>query len=615
MSLPAQPALNLICEQYDGTNFRLRWSRPIAAFGAERAVHQQLVALPQVQFHAEKGVYIAPCVPATCLWLQKTFPQIVWEDADAELPYRFTLKCETGALDRAVIVTNWVTKREVPPVLDYVPKRPWLKHQQVGFVLARAAPFYGLTMDMGTGKTKTMNDVLSYLALHHHAKKPMRVLIVCPRSVMINWCRELAMDITVPYAVSIAAWVSKQLQPELESLNVVKTGGGDLGSLEAILDLFGAKDKKLQIAMVNYDALKGRLELLKTIGFDVVVLDESHRIKSNSSKRTKFCLELAETCTRRYILTGTPLTQNPMDLFPQFEFLGPKMGLLGYTTHYAYQSAYAQMSGSSRQRRVDGWQNLGQLMQYAAKWSFTVKKEDCLDLPEKIYVTRRVDMTEEQREIYDQVTEEVLLVLESLGAEMTVQNILVQYLRLAQVTSGYVKTVDGREVMIPGATAKVDELLDVLESAGWPQAVVWARFTHEIEAIATALEERGIACGKYYGATTDIQRDIIIDDFQKGKLKVFIGNAQAGGEGVNLTAASLVVYLSNDFSLQRRLQSEDRCHRIGQKSSVTYVDIVCADSIDEYVLEKLAAKRDMAVAFTDPTELANSLKDFLLAAR
>jgi superfamily II DNA or RNA helicase len=614
--------LNIVVEDFDGVNLVVRFNRPLNGSNShERRRSYELRDMPQCTYNGTRDVFVFPLTAASAEFIVKSWPDTVWESEDARRAFDLVLALEKAVERRADIIGRYIHAAQntpkgeplppnsVPTIAGHVFKRKPMAHQVVALECCRTSPFLGLFMEMGTGKTKTISDLLDYAAQRFEKERPLRVLIVCPKSVLVNWVRELASDVSAPYRVAMLSGVGRSMSQELRELNLVSAKGGEFGSMESLLELIRCQDVKLQVAIINYDSIKGRLDLLKSVKFDFCILDESHKIKAMGAKRTKAVLDLAMTCGRRYVLTGTPLTQNPMDLYAQFEFLGPGMGLLGYTSYYAYQNAYSEKSSWGRTSK---WKDTGKLLTHASKWSFSVKKKDCLDLPPKVYERRVIEMTDEQRSIYEQVATEVLLVLESLGAEVTIQNILVQYLRLAQVTSGYLKTSDGREVPIKGGEVKIDELMDIIEETNGAKIVVWSRFIHEIESVCARLEKAGVKHVKYYGGVKQDDRQIAIDSFQNDpETKVFVGNAQAGGIGINLTSASLVVYISNDFSLANRLQSEDRTHRVGQHNSVTYIDLTCEDTIDELVLKRLNDKREMAEFFTNPEEMVSSLKEFL----
>ncbi len=599
----------------NGEDLSLSWTRP-ENVTSDRYINQLMTLRNLVQYKFSQprwrgslDTWEFPPVIDNVGLLRKELPDAIIDD-EAKLLVLTTEAIYAQAEKRAELIKTFMETKAAPHVNGHVFKRKPMSHQLVAWECARHAPFFGCLMDMGTGKTKVMSDVLDYQAQKRKNKKrPLRAVVVCPRSVLLNWARELALDVSCDYAVAIMGRVPRSYEEELEQINVVAHGGGTSSSVKAVLKLVRRKEVDLQIIITNYDQLAGRIDVLQSLKPDVCILDESHKIKSPNTKRSKLCVEFADSCDKRYILTGTPLTQSPFDLYTQFEYLGPKMGLLGYTNFHAYQHAIAQFGGY-RGRKVKSWVGLGRVLESMAKWSFTVKKEQCLDLPDKTYEIRWVEMEPSQQEIYDQVCTQVLLELKALGAKVSIQNILVQYLRLAQVTSGFIKDSEGAEHTI--SESKIDQLMELLEDEGWPKVIVWSRFVHEINAICAALKKRGVKHVEYHGKIKDTDRQVAVDQFQNDPdTKVFVGTPATGGIGINLTAASLVVYVSNDFSLGNRMQSEDRSHRKGQKNAVTYVDLICGGSIDQLVYERLRSKRQMANFFSDPTELKNSLINFL----
>ena len=628
---PDAPLSLIVDVGTDTRNLTLKWNRPIglrsATSLADRKLKSRLEREVAVTWVDVRDEYVAQATPENCAWLEKYVPDALYSDEAAAIVKAHRLLDMQSSI-RAQLVSAYLSDGSVPggavknPVTGkysgvdgYTFKRESMGHQVVAFECARHSPFYGLTMDMGTGKSKVLNDVLSYQASKWTGDRPMRALILCPRSVLINWVRELAMDITVPYKVGIITYLSSRYKEELMSLNVAGYGGGDdFFATNAMLKLLREKDVKLQVVIANYEVLKGRSELLKKVQFDFAATDESHWFKSMSSKRAPLIHDLGKTCSKRYILTGTPLTQSPHDLFSQFEFLAPEMGILGQTTYHAYKRAYSDTSTTQGGREVvDRWVNLGGLLTKMQRYSFTIKKEQCLDLPEKTFEERYCQMTPEQKDIYDQVASEVLVVLEGLGAELTIQNILVQYMRLAQVTSGFVKSMDGKEVPIPGGNVKIKELMGTLEAAGHPKALIWARFKHEIRDIEEHLSKAGVGFVTYTGDVSADLKQQAVDRFASERdVRYFVGTQSSGGIGINLTAAEMVNYVSNSFSLGERLQSEARADRIGQTKKVLYMDYLVEDTIDELIYERLQKKRDMANFFNDPQELAKSLKEFLL---
>jgi SNF2 family DNA or RNA helicase len=313
------------------------------------------------------------------------------------------------------------------------------------------------------------------------------------------------------------------------------------------------------------------------------------------AKRTKNLIKAGAYFAYRRILTGSPVTKAPLDIFAQAEFLGPR--LLGCSSYFAFQSRYAitqkRQMGAHSFEQVVGYRNLDELSGLISQFSYRVLKKDCLDLPEKIFTTRDVELTPEQAKMYDEIRHEGLTLLKG-GELVSTTSIIAQMLRLQQVLSGHLKTDEGELVEFP--TNRLEELVSICQEASG-KVIVWSRFRHDIRQITKRLNEEFGAgsAASYYGDTSDDERLRIVQDFQKpdNPLRFFIGNAATAGYGITLTAANTVVYYANDFSLEHRLQSQDRVHRIGQKSAVTYVDLITPGTIDERIVQALRNKIDL----------------------
>ena len=328
----------------------------------------------------------------------------------------------------------------------------------------------------------------------------------------------------------------------------------------------------------------------------IVAVDESTTIKNTKSNRTKALVQLSKDFEYSRILTGSPVTNSPMDVYSQTEFL--KKGVLGYSNYYAFQARYANLQtrnmGSTSFRQVVGFKNLDELNKKLDGFSFRVLKKDCLDLPDKVYMPRYVAMTKKQLELYEQIRKEALVLFED-GRLVSAPQMVTQMLRLQQILSGYLTTDDGYQENFD--TKRIDALLDICyETSG--KIIIWSRFRYDIMKIAQVLSdnfgENQVA--KYFGDTKDDERSDIIDRFQdpKSDLRFFIGNPSTAGRGLTLTEAQTVVYYANDFNLDTRIQSEDRCHRIGQNKSVTYIDLISEGTIDEKIVHSLVNKIDLS---------------------
>jgi SNF2 family DNA or RNA helicase len=305
-------------------------------------------------------------------------------------------------------------------------------------------------------------------------------------------------------------------------------------------------------------------------------------------------------------MTGSPVTKNPLDLYSQCEFLSPY--LLDFTSYYAFRNRYAEMKTLHLRGRsiqiVDEFKNLGELSNQLKGFSYRVLKEDCLDLPEKNWTKRQITLTHDQRKIYEQMKETALAHLNGKVASTMI--VLTQLMRLHQITCGHFTADDGTIQDIPNNRFK--ELLDVLsEMEG--KAIIWAHYQHDVKNIIREVVkiygEGSIV--DFFGLTPQDERQDNIRKFQDDpKCRFFVGTPATGGYGITLTAANTVIYYSNGYDLEKRLQSEDRAHRIGQKKAVTYVDIIAEDTVDEKIVTALRDKINIASQV-----LGEELKDWI----
>jgi SNF2 family DNA or RNA helicase len=368
-------------------------------------------------------------------------------------------------------------------------------------------------------------------------------------------------------------------------------------------EMRSVKDKfdGLTIFVMNVEAfssLKGQqggMWMSKALGpKGLIAIDESTTIKNHKAKRTKALMKIAAGFAFRRLLTGSPVTKSPMDIYSQTEFLRP--GLLGYDSYYAFQGRYAVVQrktmGAHAFQQIVGFRNLDELTNRIDQFSFRVLKKDCLDLPDKVYTVRYVGLTDEQRNMYNQIRQHAMVLLDN-GEMSTAPAVITQMLRLQQIMSGHLKTDEGDMLYFP--SKRMEALEEILEEHDG-KAIIWSRFRYDIQQITQMLNDKfGQGCAAaYYGDTTDEERNRIVKEFQQGRqLKFFVGNPATAGYGLTLTEANLVVYYANDFNLETRIQSEDRAHRIGQKNNVTYIDLISEGTIDERIVKALREKIDI----------------------
>lgn len=479
-------------------------------------------------------------------------------------------------------------------------------HQKVAFEMAKDAECLALFMEQGTGKTKVIIDNAAYL---YEQGKINAILVVAPNGVHLNWVRNeipTHMPDRVPWFG--VAWDSSNRSKKY---------------MRGMSRLFAGKSE-LKVFTINVEAMSAKRgheaakKFLESFPKNMAVIDESSKIKNPRAKRTKAVVNLRKLSPYfRRILTGTPVTQSPLDVYPQLYFLHPH--ILGFTSFYTFKHHYAKIiqkqavDGSGRTYKYEdvvGYQHLDEMRDRIQPYSFRVTKAECLkDLPEKIYTQIPVMPSPKQKQLYKKLVEELLL--EIGDEELPIPLVLTRMLRLQQLTGGFIALEDGSTVPIEGSNPKMLALLsDIEDLPTGESAIIWARFVAEVKMILSTLRgEYGYtSAGAYYGATSRKDRAELVDSFQAGETRFFVGNPQAAGMGLTLHKAATVYYFSNDFSFENRSQSEDRAHRIGQKKNVVYKDIVCAGTIDEKVLHVLREKKNLADIVTgDVQRLVRSL--------
>jgi SNF2 family DNA or RNA helicase len=435
-------------------------------------------------------------------------------------------------------------------------------------------------MEMGTGKTKVLIDNMSML---YDKGKIDGALIIAPKGVVKTWYeQELPTHLPNHIENVTVLWqpnITKKQQEKLESLYEIETA---LHILVMNVEAFSTEKgvKFAQKFLLSHKTL--------------MAIDESTTIKTPTAKRTKSIISLGEMAKYKRIMTGSPVTKNPLDLYTQCEFLNPY--LLDFTSYYAFRNRYAEMKTMHLRGRsiqvVSEFKNLGELSETLQGFSYRVLKEDCLDLPPKNFTKRHIILTADQRKIYEQMKKTAMAVLN--GKVTSTMTVLTQLMRLHQITCGHFTADDGSVQQIPNN--RITELMNVLEETEG-KVIIWANYqrdvTNIIESIVKQYGPGSVV--DYYGLTPQDERQNNIRKFQNGaECRFIVGTPQTGGYGITLTKANTVVYFSNGYDLEKRLQSEDRAHRIGQKKTVTYVDLICEDTVDEKIVRALRDKINIA---------------------
>ena len=369
---------------------------------------------------------------------------------------------------------------------------------------------------------------------------------------------------------------------------------------------------ELHILIMNIEAFstkKGMQFAEKFLNSHKVLMgiDESTTIKNPAAKRTKNIIYLKQFTKYRRILTGSPVTKSPLDLFTQCYFLDPY--LLDQSSYYVFRTRYAvcrkiNVSGRSVEIVV-GYRNLAELSEKLKPFSYRVLKDDCLDLPKKTFMKRIITLTPEQDKVYQQMKKMALALMN--GKMITTASALTQLMRLHQITCGHFKADDGSVQEIKNN--RLSELLEVLQEVHG-KVVIWAHYQYDIETIVKHIKKQygDNSVVTYYGKTPNEERQDNIAKFQDNEsdVRFLVGTPQTGGYGITLTAASTMVYYSNGYDLEKRTQSEARIDRIGQTKPMTYIDLIAEDTVDERIVKALVKKINIASEV-----MGEELKDWL----
>ena len=464
--------------------------------------------------------------------------------------------------------------------MNYKFKTKPYKHQLTALEKSWNKEPYAYFMEMGTGKTKVLIDNMSML---YDKGKIDGALIIAPKGVVKTWYeQELPTHLPNHIENVTVLWqpnITKKQQEKLESLYEIETA---LHILVMNVEAFSTEKgvKFAQKFLLSHKTL--------------MAIDESTTIKTPTAKRTKSIISLGEMAKYKRIMTGSPVTKNPLDLYTQCEFLNPY--LLDFTSYYAFRNRYAEMKTMHLRGRsiqvVSEFKNLGELSETLQGFSYRVLKEDCLDLPPKNFTKRHIILTADQRKIYEQMKKTAMAVLN--GKVTSTMTVLTQLMRLHQITCGHFTADDGSVQQIPNN--RITELMNVLEETEG-KVIIWANYQRDVtNIIESIIKQYGPgSVVDYYGLTPQDERQNNIRKFQNGaECRFIVGTPQTGGYGITLTKANTVVYFSNGYDLEKRLQSEDRAHRIGQKKTVTYVDLICEDTVDEKIVKALRDKINIA---------------------
>ena len=469
-------------------------------------------------------------------------------------------------------------------MINYKFKTKPYAHQLTALEKSWEKQVYAYFMEMGTGKSKVLIDNISML---YDKGKINGALIIAPKGVYQNrYNSEIPTHLVDHIDKKMVLWQAMINKTQAKKLNTLFKTGEELHILIMNVEAFSTK-KGVDFAHKFLNCHNA-----------LIAVDESTTIKNPGAKRTKNILGLSKYSKYRRILTGSPVTKSPLDLYTQCYFLSP--WLLDHSSFYTFKNRYAVMRtanfGGRSVQIVVGYRNLGELSEKLKPFSYRVLKDDCLDLPKKTFMKRIVQLSDEQKKVYSQMKQTALAFLN--GKAATTATVMTQLMRLHQITCGHFTADDGTTQILKNN--RIDELIDLLHEVHG-KVVIWAHYRHDIETIVEHIKKEfntGVdnCVMTYYGDTSVEDRQKAIKEIQDpdSPVRFLVGTPQTGGYGITLTAASTMIYYSNGYDLEKRQQSEARIDRIGQTKPMTYVDIIAEDTVDERIVKALRKKINIA---------------------
>ncbi len=469
--------------------------------------------------------------------------------------------------------------------MSAITKTTAMAHQTTVVDASWESEYYGLFMEQGTGKTWC---TIATAVRLFRAGKLDTVIVLAPNGVHDNWALN---EIPTHSALSddeqaVAVWHSSDgLRKQNRMTEIIETAG-----------------PKLLWILANIEALRTQrfIDLLSRITMRTVmtVVDESTVIKNPKAIVTKAAIKLGDASTYRRILSGTPMSQGPLDLWSQCRFLSKTA--LPYTSWTAFKCEFATEEvinlGPHRPSfvKITGYRNQSLLSNLIRKFSHRVLKKDCLDLPDKVYSTVYVEMTPEQKTIYKDLVSKA--VAELNPGVIAVTTALALIMRLQQVVLGYAPNETGELVPIP--CERIGALVSATEGMTG-KAIIFCRFKEDVRRILAAIATNSEQAVEYHGDIDTESRSHAIKSFQEDPEVRWFVATNAAARGLTLTAAENVIYYSQGYSLEARLQSEDRAHRIGQTKTVIYTDLVARGTVDEQIIRALKSKKELADVVID----------------
>lgn len=439
---------------------------------------------------------------------------------------------------------------------------------------------FGLLFEMGCGKTLT---AIAIAGAGYQMGKVERLLIVAPTSVVAVWPKELQEYAKFKYTCKTLLGEKKQ-------------------RIKQIDDLLKFPFKALKVAVINYESTwrPEILEKLKEFDADMVIADESQRIKTYDAAQSKAMHELGDQARYKLILSGTPVQTAAIDIWSQYRFLDKTV--FG-DNFFKFRGRYAIMGGYGN-KKIVGYKDLEGLIKKEHSIAFRVTKDEALDLPEQTFETRKIQFNQKEKNLYERIKKDSYAELDG-GGHITATTVLTRLLRLQQLAGGFLVQDDAQKPQLV-SRAKLDALGDIIEDyviGSGKKLVIFARFIAEVKAImelASKVLPKELKQVAIYGDIKKEDRGGIVKQFQEDPNTVlFIGQIDTAGTGITLTAADTCVYYSKNFNYATYSQSLSRIHRIGQRNCCTYIDLEIEGTIDELISKALSRKEDMAKTVVD----------------
>jgi SNF2 family DNA or RNA helicase len=376
--------------------------------------------------------------------------------------------------------------------------------------------------------------------------------------------------------------------------------------------------KDVNIYLLSYDSIPGRrakgydtygimLGALLEKQFDLVIADEVTLVKGYGTLRTRAITLLCDRTPYTLFMSGTPISNNPSDIFNVYRALdgGKTFGKNFFATRNKFfeNIGYAFPKWSLKSEMKE------ELVRRMYSIACRVRKDDCLDLPPKIFSPRFCYLTDEQRKYYIPFAQDLIKVLELEEGTVKVRNAMAKITKLSQITSGFMYTDD--QTLFLQSNPKLDVVEQVVKENPGEKIIIYCYWQADVKILYERLRDLGYAAGTLHGATPSVERGKVIDRFQEGDLQILIANIGVGGYGLTLTASSTIIYYNLSFKVIDFLQSQDRIHRHGQAKTCLYIPILTRNTIDEYIYETIVKNTAIAANIMDGTELKDSIRRFL----